>query len=129
MKNNRPYIKNLKCILYYMEYPLLELEIKDSKLVRANNLSDGKFFPEALAINGVTYEAIRDFFCNRMIEKDSMYYKEGFVKYKESFYMLGADNHCLDVYIKNTNGNNNVDNYWVQFEGFGAQSFAQICML
>lgn len=55
----------------------MDFQIKDRKLVKAENMSGGKLFPPELVLYGITYV-------------------------------------------------NNLDNYWVRFEGFGAQSFYDI---
>ena len=42
-------IKNLKGILYYLDTPLLDFEIRDRRLIKAIDLNDGKLFPPELA--------------------------------------------------------------------------------
>ena len=32
----------------------------------------------------------------------------------------------FDKYIMMNNGNNNLDNYWVKFDGFGARNFIEM---
>lgn len=32
----------------------------------------------------------------------------------------------FDEYIRKNNGNNNLDNYWVRFDGFGAREFKEL---
>ncbi len=106
-------INNLKGILYYLDTPLLDFEIKDRDLIKADNLSGGKFFPPELALYGITYVNINEFFKRRTM-------KEGCMFYYEHLKALGFDRMEFDRYIMYKNGNNNLDNYWVRFEGFGA---------
>lgn len=46
--------------------------------------------------------------------------------YREHLKKIGMDKFDFDEYIKKNNGNNNLDNYWVRFEDFGARNFSQI---
>ena len=52
--------------------------------------------------------------------------KEGCMYYREHLKKIGMDKFDFDEYIKKNNGNNNLDNYWVRFEDFGARNFSQI---
>ena len=106
-------INNLKGILYYLDTPLLDFEIKDRELIRADNLSDGRLVPPELALYGVTYGNINEFFNRRTM-------KEGCMFYHEHLKALGFDRMEFDRYIMRKNGNNNLDNYWLKFDGFGA---------
>lgn len=109
-------INNLKGILYYWNTPLLDFEIKDRELVKAINLSESRFFPPELAVYGVTYNNINEFFKRRTM-------KEGCMFYYEHLRAIGMEHFDFDRYIMKNNGNNNLDNYWVKFEGFGATGF------
>lgn len=42
---------------------------------------------------------------------------------KGILYYLNTPLLNFDEYIKHNNGNNNLDNYWVKFEDFGARCF------
>lgn len=114
------WICNLKGILYFLETPLLDFEIKDRQLIKAVDLNNGRLFPAELAMYGVTYGNINAFFERRTLKEGCMFYHE----YLESIGMKEFD---FDRYIQIHNGNNNLDNYWVLFEGFGAKSFREIC--
>lgn len=109
-----------------MEYPALEIEIKDEVLAYYKCVSDGKYLPEILKARQINYESIKAFFENRLLDPESMIYKEGFVRYKEKLYSLGADKGDMSSYIKNTCGNNNLDNYWFWFEGSEIQTFEEL---
>ena len=113
-------INNLKGILYYLDEPLLDFEIKDRQLIKAENLSGGRLFPPELALYGITYGNINEFFERRTM-------KEGCMFYREHLNAIGMKRFDFDIYIMHNNGNNNLDNYWVRFEDFGARSFADIC--
>ncbi len=112
-------INNLKGILYYLDTPLLDFEITDRCLVRAVDLNNGRFFPPELALYGVTYGNINEFFERRTM-------KEGCMFYQEHLRNIGLEDFDFDGYIRRNNGNNNLDNYWVRFEDFGARCFADI---
>ena len=114
------YIRNLKGILYYLDTPLLDFEIKDRKLIKAVDLNDGKLFPYELALYGVSYGNLNEFFERRTM-------KEGCMYYREHLRNIGMKRFDFDEYIKKNNGNNNLDNYWVRFPDFGAKSFSDIC--
>lgn len=111
------WINNLEGILYYLDTPILDFKIENRKLVQADNLSDGKFFPPELAIYGITYGNINSFFERRTM-------KEGCMYYREHLRNIGMDKFDFDAYIRKNNGNNNLDNYWVKFDGFGAKCFS-----
>ena len=112
-------INNLKGILYYLDTPLLDFEIRDRRLIKAIDLNDGKLFPPELALYGITYGNINEFFERRTM-------KEGCMYYREHLRNIGMDRFDFDAYIRHNNGNNNLDNYWVKFEDFGAKCFADI---
>lgn len=114
------WINNLKGILYYLNNPLLDFEIKDRSLIKAVNLSDGKLFPPELALYGISYGNINEFFERRTM-------KEGCMFYREHLKAIGMMKFDFDEYIKLNNGNNHLDNYWIKFEDFGAKSFEDIC--
>lgn len=114
------WINNLKGILYYIDTPLLDFEIKDRQLVKAVDLNSGKLFPCELAMYGVNYGNINEFFERRTM-------KEGCMFYKEHLKAIGMDEFNFDEYIRRNNGNNHLDNYWVRFDDFGAKSFAELC--
>lgn len=112
-------IRNLRGVLYYINTPLLDFEITDRRLIKADNLSGGRFFPPELAVYGVNYGNINEFFERRTM-------KEGCMFYREHLKAIGMETFDFDEYIKKNNGNNNLDNYWVRFEDFGARSFEEI---
>lgn len=116
------WIQNLKGILYYLDTPLLDFEIKERQLVKAKNLSGGKFFPPELAVYGINYGNINEFFERRTM-------KEGCMFYREHLKAIGMERFNFDEYIKIKNGNNHLDNYWVKFENYGATNFAEVCEL
>ena len=113
-------INNLKGILYYLDTPLLDFEIKDRELIKAVDLSGGHLYPYELARLGVTYGNINKFFQRRTM-------REGCMFYREHLRALGMETMDFDLYIKKNNGNNHLDNYWVKFEDFGAKCFQDIC--
>ncbi len=112
-------IQNLKGVLYYLDTPLLDFEIADRQLKKAVNLSQSKFFPPELALYGINYGNINEFFERRTM-------KEGCMFYREHLRAIGMDKFNFDEYIRHNNGNNNLDNYWVKFEDFGAKSFSEL---
>ena len=112
-------INNLKGILYYLDTPLLDFEIKERELIKAVNLSGSKLFPPELAVWGVTYGNLNAFFERRTM-------KEGCMFYREHLKAVGMDRFDFDEYIHKNNGNNNVDNYWVRFSHHGAKCFKDI---
>lgn len=112
-------ISDLKGILCYLNTPLLDFEIKNRELIKAVNLSDSKFFPPELAVWGITYGNINAFFERRTMKENCMFYRE-------HLKAIGMDRFNFDEYIRKNNGNNNLDNYWVRFEDFGARSFEEI---
>ncbi|MCR4789111.1 MAG: hypothetical protein K5888_11025 [Lachnospiraceae bacterium] len=112
-------ICNLKGILYYLDTPLLDFEIRNRELIKADDLSGGRFFPPELAIYGVTYGNINEFFERRTMKEGCMYYREHLKN-------IGMEKFDFDRYIIKNNGNNNLDNYWVKFDGFGAGCFAEL---
>lgn len=116
------WINNLKGILFYFDTPLLDFEIKDRQLIRAIDLNEGKLFPPELAIYGITYSNINDFFERRTM-------KEGCMLYHENLKSIGMNEFDFDKYIMIKNGNNNLDNYWVKFEDFGAKCFNDFMMV
>ena len=113
------WIKNLSGILYYLDTPLLDFEIKERKLVKAVDLNEGKLFPPELALYGITYGNINEFFERRTM-------KEGCMFYREHLKNIGMPKFDFDQYIRHNNGNNNLDNYWVKFPDFGARCFRNI---
>ena len=62
-------INNLRGILYYLDTPLLDFEIKDRALVKAVDLNNGKLFPPELAVWGVSYGNINAFFERRTMKE------------------------------------------------------------
>lgn len=113
------FINNLQGTLYYLETPLLDFTIKNRQLTHYRDLNDMKLFPPELALYGISYGNINEFFLRRTME-------EGCMLYKEHLRSIGMDSFNFDEYIKKNNGNNNLDNYWVRFEDFGAKSFAML---
>lgn len=113
-------INNLKGILYYLDEPLLDFEIKNRELIRANDLSAGHYFPPELKLYGVTYGNLNEFFERRTM-------KDGCMLYREHLDAMGMDRFDFDKYITMKNGNNQLDNYWVKFDKIGASSFSDIC--
>ena len=113
------FIKDLKGVLYYLDTPLLEFEIKDHELIRTKDLSDHKFYPWELAELGVSYSSFNKFFRRRTM-------REGCMFYREHLRALGMETMDFDRYIRLNNGNNHLDNYWVRFDDFGARSFRDI---
>lgn len=114
------WINNLAGILYYLDTPLLDFEIKDRKLINATDLNHKKLFPPELALYGISYGNINEFFQRRTM-------KEGCMFYKEHLNNIGMTKFDFDQYIRQNNGNNNLDNYWVKFADFGAKCFLDIC--
>ncbi|MBQ7586672.1 MAG: hypothetical protein IJT37_01435 [Lachnospiraceae bacterium] len=112
-------INNLKGILYYLDMPLLDFEIRNRELVRAVDLNEGKLFPPELAIWGISYGNINAFFQRRTM-------KEGCMFYREHLRAIGMERFDFDEYIRKNNGNNNVDNYWIRFPDFGAKRFGDL---
>ncbi len=112
-------INNLKGILYYLDTPLLDFEVKDRILTRAVDLNGGELFPPELAIWGISYGNLNAFFERRTM-------KEGCMFYREHLKAIGMERFDFDAYIRKNNGNNNLDNYWVKFPDFGAKCFKDI---
>lgn len=112
-------INNLKGILYYLDTPLLDFEIKDRRLVEYKDLNNMKHYPPELAIWGISYGNINEFFKNRTM-------REGCMFYREHLKAMGMTKFDFDEYIRKNNGNNNIDNYWVRFEDSGARCFRDI---
>lgn len=116
------WLNNLKGILYYLDQPLIDFEIKDRSLVRAEDLSGGAWYPPELAVWGVTYGNFNAFFQRRTMKEGCMFYKN-----RLKAYGMDKIRYDFDLYIKKNNGNNNLDNFWVKFEDFGATCFDDIC--
>lgn len=112
-------INNMKGILYYLDTPLLDFEIRDRELVKGVDMNDGRYFPPELAVYGISYGNLNEFFCRRTM-------REGCMFYHEHLRALGLEKMDFERYIMMNNGNNNVDNYWVRFDDFGAKSFYDI---
>ena len=112
-------INNLKGILYYLDMPLLDFEIRNRELVRAVDLNEGKLFPPELAIWGISYGNINAFFQRRTMNEGCMFYRE-------HLRAIGMERFDFDEYIRKNNGNNNVDNYWIRFPDFGAKRFGDL---
>ncbi|MCR5799073.1 MAG: hypothetical protein K6G69_03270 [Lachnospiraceae bacterium] len=112
-------INNLKGILYYLDTPLIDFEIKDRELIKAIDLSNKKLYPVELAVWGVDYGNINDFFKRRTM-------KEGCMFYKEHLEAINMERFDFDEYIRKNNGNNNIDNYWIRFDEGGAKCFRDI---
>jgi len=113
------FINNLKGTLYYLETPLLNFTIENRHLTHYEDLNNTKLFPPELALYGVSYGNINEFFLRRTMD-------EGCMLYREHLRAIGMDSFNFDEYIKKNNGNNNLDNYWVRFDDFGATSFAML---
>lgn len=112
-------IRNLAGVLYYLDTPLLRFKIENKKLVEAQDLSEHKLWPPEIALYGLNYVNINDFFKRRTM-------KEGCMFYREHLNAIGMTVFDFDRYIRQNNGNNNLDNYWVKFDDFGAKCFADI---
>ena len=112
-------INNLKGILYYLDIPLLDFEVKNRELIKAVDLNKGKLFPPELAVWGISYGNLNAFFERRTM-------KEGCMFYREHLKAIGMERFDFDIYIRKNNGNNNLDNYWVKFPDFGAGCFKDI---
>ena len=114
------WISDLSGILYYLDTPLLEFKIENRRLVHAKDLSGHKLYPPELALYGVTYANLNEFFERRTMKENCMFYRN-------HLRAIGMTRFHFDTYIKKNNGNNHLDNYWVKFDGFGAKCFADIC--
>ena len=112
-------INNLKGILYYLDIPLLDFEVKNRELIKAVDLNKGKLFPPELAVWGISYGNLNAFFERRTM-------KEGCMFYRDHLKAIGMERFDFDIYIRKNNGNNNLDNYWVKFPDFGAGCFKDI---
>lgn len=112
-------INNLKGVLYFLDTALLSFEIKDRQLIEYKDLNEGRLFPPELAVYGVNYGNINEFFERRTMKENCMFYRE----HLKAINMPRFD---FDMYIMKNNGNNNIDNYWVKFDDFGAKCFADI---
>lgn len=112
-------INDLKGILYYIDTPLLDFEIKNRQLIKAEDLSGHRYYPWELAKLGVSYGSFVQFFQRRTM-------REGCMFYMEHLHALGMDKMDFDRYIRKNNGNNHLDNYWVKFEDGGARCFADL---
>ncbi len=112
-------INDLKGILYYIDTPLLDFEIKNRQLIKAVDLSGHRYYPWELAKLGVSYVSFNRFFLRRTM-------REGCMFYMEHLHALGMDRMDFDLYIRKNNGNNHLDNYWVKFEDGGARCFADL---
>ncbi len=112
-------INNLKGILYYLDTPLIDFEIKDRELIKADDLSGKRLYPWELAECGVSYGSFNSFFQRRTM-------REGCMFYQEHLRAIGMEKMDFDLYIKKNNGNNHLDNYWVRFEDFGARRFSEL---
>ena len=112
-------INNLKGILYYLDIPLLDFEVKNRELIKAVDLNKGTLFPPELAVWGISYGNLNAFFERRTM-------KEGCMFYREHLKAIGMERFDFDTYIRKNNGNNNLDNYWVKFPDFGAGCFKDI---
>ena len=113
-------IRNMKGILYYIDNPPLDFEIKNRELIKAVDLSERRFYPWELSKLGVSYGSINSFFRRRTM-------KEGCMFYREHLHSLGMDKMDFDLYIRKNNGNNHLDNYWVKFAEEGAKCFSELC--
>ena len=112
-------INNLQGILYYLDTPLLDFEVKDRNLIKAVDLNGGNLYPMELAVWGISYGNLNSFFERRTM-------KEGCMFYREHLKAIGMERFDFDTYIRKNNGNNNLDNYWVKFPDFGAKCFRDI---
>ena len=112
-------INNLKGILYYLDIPLLDFEVKNRELIKAVDLNKGKLFPPELAVWGISYGNLNAFFVRRTMKEECMFYRE-------HLKAIGMERFDFDIYIRKNNGNNNLDNYWVKFPDFGARCFKDI---
>lgn len=112
-------INNLKGVLYFLDTPLLDFEIKDRELIKADDLSGHQLYPYELAMHGVSYGSFVRFFQRRTM-------REGCMFYREHLRALGMDKMDFDLYIRKNNGNNHLDNYWVKFDDFGARKFSEL---
>ena len=113
-------INNMCGILHYLDIPLLDFEIRNRELVKAVELSGGKYYPWELACLGISYGSINKFFERRTMKENCMFYRE-------HLDAIGMKVFDFDTYIKKNNGNNHLDNFWVRFDNFGAKSFDDIC--
>ncbi|MCQ2080317.1 MAG: hypothetical protein MJZ11_01575 [Lachnospiraceae bacterium] len=113
-------INNLKGILYYIDTPLLNFEIMNRELIKADELSEGKFYPWELARCGISYGSINAFFKRRTMQENCMFYRE-------HLRAIGLEEFNFDKYIMKNNGNNHLDNFWIRFDDFGARNFEEIC--
>ena len=114
------WIFNLSGILYYLDTPLLDFSIKNRRLEYAKDLSGRRLYPPELALYGVSYANLNEFFERRTMKENCMFYRE-------HLKAIGLKSFDFDTYIKKNNGNNHLDNYWVKFEDFGAKCFSDIC--
>ena len=113
------WINDLKGVLYFLDTPILDFEVRDRKLIKAVDMNEGKLFPPELALYGVTYGNLNEFFERRTMKEGCMYYREHLKN-------IGMERFDFDDYIRLNNGNNHLDNYWVRFEGRGANCFAEL---
>ena len=75
MAENR-LISNLEGILYYLDIPLLDFSVRNRQLVRAVNLSQSRLYPPELALYGISYGNLNEFFERRTMKEHSMFYRE-----------------------------------------------------
>lgn len=112
-------INNLKGILYFLDTPLIDFEIKNRELIKAVDLSQGKYYPWEMAKLGISYGSFVRFFQRRTL-------KEGCMFYYEHLRAIGMEKMDFDSYIKKNNGNNHLDNYWVRFADSGVRMFSEL---
>lgn len=113
------FIKNMNGVLFYKDIPLFSFEIKDRQLISFQDLSNGEMWPYELRDIGVSYVAINNFFRRRVVADYAMWLRE----YLDALYL---DHYDFEEIVKRMNGNNNVDFYWVKFDGIGAKQFSDI---
>ncbi len=103
------WLNNLKGTLYYLDTPVLDFEVNKRKLIKSDVLNNGKLLPPELALYGISYANLNDFFERRTMKENCMYYREHLKN-------IGMDKFDFDEYIRINDGKNHVDNYWVKFE-------------
>ncbi len=113
------FIKNLKGTMYHQNLALFEFEIKDRQLISCHDLSNQKWWPMEPKEFGMSYRSLNDFFRRRVVQDYAMWLSD----YLEG---MGLSCYNFEELVKRNNGSNHLDEYWIRFDGIGAQCYDEI---
>lgn len=112
------WVKNYAGTLYWRDVKICEFNIVNRELLHFKQFTKNHQ-PWTFANRQPGYYELNFFFMTRLKEKDSM----GIRDFLDAYYLKDYDPEEIS---KRANGNNRADDYWVQYQNFGPQTWEEL---